>query len=131
MKVLQFAGGNKDSKWIGLVAHGATTSPFREKDRIPTLISPYVSEIYSIVLPMHCKEGTDINQRNNDTKGPPKRFISTEGAISLIQEAIRPIVEGKKVLIVAYSLGALFLIKSWKLIRELSLDCFGVFIGNR
>jgi hypothetical protein len=104
--------------WCAVVAHGAAQLPYCQKHPLVKDLQQFVSSIYSILLPLH----------GPNSSKPLENPV--QDALDQIYNELAPLIRGKKVIFIAYSLGALLLMKQWERVRTLCKCYIGVFVGS-
>jgi hypothetical protein len=120
----EFASKNisTDDGWISVAVHGGGGPSFPQNHVIFKFIEsnyPQVSKHYSVELPNHGK-------REKSTQ-----WYDAQIVLDHLYNLLKDKIDGKKVVFVGYSVGGIFMIKSWFRFKKIMhKDSFAVFIGT-
>jgi len=109
--------GEQKNDWISVVAHGGGSSFFAKQHPLTKLAISYTSRVFTLLLPVH----------GQLSAMPAPAAAET---LEVVFQILKPIAESRKVMFLAYSMGALCLIKVWKrLFPVCHPQTCGIFIG--
>jgi pimeloyl-ACP methyl ester carboxylesterase len=108
---------NTSTDWCAVVAHGGGQIHYGNIHPLVKFLLLRVRTVYSFDIPQHGSYSRTLLEN-------PVR-----DAVQQVHDTISPIIQNKKIIFVAFSVGGLLLMKQWARITSICLDYIGIFIG--
>lgn len=106
-------------EWQCVCVHGGGQGRWTHSHGVVRLMMEYVNIIHSLLLPLHEKRTDNIDMNN-----------SVHDVLNIIWNELRPLIAGRKTILIAYSISSLNLLKLLPQIHESASDFRLILIGT-